>query len=123
MLKEPSVTSHDVIVIVGDVKKEDGLGLELSIKIKSRLIRGLRHAIEIIVYNKKRTKFFEIGSNFIKSLVQISAKLVNIFIIHCKTFEFNLLIKQKKPPIFRKASHWLSYEPLANQWFTSNTTS
>ena len=109
--------------MVGDVKKEDGLGLELLIKIKSRLIRGLRHAIEIIVYNKRRTKFFEIGSNFIKSLVQILAKLVIIFVIRSKTFDFNNIIQQKKPPIFRKASHWLSYEPLVNHWFTSNTTS
>ncbi|MGB0199682.1 MAG: hypothetical protein ACPF80_06600, partial [Flavobacteriaceae bacterium] len=115
LLIDPSVTSDEVIVIVGDVKKEEGLGFEYSTKPKSRLIRGLRHVSEIIVYNKRRTKFFEIGSNFIKSLVQILAKLVNIFIIHCKTFEFNSLIKQKKPSIFRKASHWLSYEPLANQ--------
>ena len=122
LLIDPSVTSDEVIVIVGDVKKEEGLGLKLSIKIKSRLNRGLRHAIEIIVHNRKRKKFFEIGSNFIKSLVQIFAKLVNKFFIHCKTTDFNPFTKQKKPPIFRKASHWLSYEPLVNQWFTSNTT-
>ena len=71
----------------------------------------------------KRTKRFEIDSGFIKSLVQILAKLVNKFFIHCKTTDFNTFRKQKKLPIFRKASHWLSYEPLVNQWFTSNTTS
>ena len=76
---------------------------------KSKLINTKK------MYKKERTMSLEIASGFIKSLVQILAKLVNKFFIHCKTFDFNKIKKQKKLPIFRKASHWLSYEPLVNQ--------
>jgi hypothetical protein len=51
----------------------------------------------------KRTKRFEIASGFIKSLVQILAKLVNKFFIHCKTFDFNNINQQKKAPHFQES--------------------